>query len=281
MSSNTSNKDVGYSTRSFSESGFIAGTPVHTNKGLVAIDQLKAGDMVLSKPESGEGEQLYQRVVNIIKSVDKKKICSFQHITNVPSRFKSDNPEMETIYLTDSYPIWVHRLGEGAALNMSYELGYEVDPNKQLGWQPASDVEDMECILFDNIKTILCGTWGRHLYSTDIESVFWAKPTGYDAGLILDFRNDQQVIYFIGDRLDDCLSPEYMYSCGNYVIYGDPTLHPLVHDFLKMVRDTGLTHAFYGEAKLTVYNLEVEHYHTYYVGELGLWVHDAKAVLDE
>ena len=276
----SSDKDVEYSAHSFLESGFIAGTPVHTNKGLVAIEQLKVGDMVLSKPESGDGEQLYKRVVNTIKSVDKQNIYSFKHITNVPSRFENGNPEMETVYLTGGYPVWVNRLGEGAALNMSYELGYEVDPNKQLGWQSAKDTNEMEGVLADNSKTILSGTWGRHLYSTDIESVFWAKPTGYDAGLILDFRNDQQVIYFIGDRLDDCLSPEYMYSCGNDIIYGDPKLHPLVHDFLTMVRGTGLTHAFYGEAKLTVYNLEVEHYHTYYVGELGLWVHDAKALLD-
>jgi hypothetical protein len=44
-------------------SGFVAGTLVHTDKGLVPIEQLKVGDMVLSKHESGEGEQAYKPVV--------------------------------------------------------------------------------------------------------------------------------------------------------------------------------------------------------------------------
>ncbi|MCL2076530.1 MAG: Hint domain-containing protein [Betaproteobacteria bacterium] len=33
---------------------FIAGTLVHTREGLVPIEQIKVGDWVLSKPESGE-----------------------------------------------------------------------------------------------------------------------------------------------------------------------------------------------------------------------------------
>jgi hypothetical protein len=41
---------------------FAAGTLVHTQTGLVPIEQIKVGDMVLSKPESGEGEQAYKRV---------------------------------------------------------------------------------------------------------------------------------------------------------------------------------------------------------------------------
>ena len=36
------------------EQGFVAGTLVHTDKGLVPIEQIKVGDMVLSKPEIGE-----------------------------------------------------------------------------------------------------------------------------------------------------------------------------------------------------------------------------------
>ena len=34
--------------------GFVAGTLVHTDKGLVPIEQIKVGDMVLSKHENGE-----------------------------------------------------------------------------------------------------------------------------------------------------------------------------------------------------------------------------------
>lgn len=31
----------------------------------------------------------------------------------------------------------------------------------------------------------------------------------------------------------------------------------------------------------TVYNLEIEDYHTYFVGEHGIWVHNTKEVLPE
>jgi hypothetical protein len=54
--------------------GFVAGTLVHTDKGLVPIEQLKVGDMVLSKPESGQGEQAYKRVINTFKSAEKMPI---------------------------------------------------------------------------------------------------------------------------------------------------------------------------------------------------------------
>jgi hypothetical protein len=54
------------------EQGFVAGTLVHTDKGLVPIEQIKVGDMVLSKPESGEGELAYKPVVNTFVHEDKE-----------------------------------------------------------------------------------------------------------------------------------------------------------------------------------------------------------------
>ena len=44
--------------------GFVAGTQVHTKEGLIPIEEIKIGDMVLSKSESGEGEQAYKRVIS-------------------------------------------------------------------------------------------------------------------------------------------------------------------------------------------------------------------------
>jgi hypothetical protein len=54
--------------------GFVAGTLVHTDKGLMPIEQLKVGDMVLSKHESGEGEVAYKRVLKTFKSPEKHRI---------------------------------------------------------------------------------------------------------------------------------------------------------------------------------------------------------------
>ncbi len=46
-------------------SGFVAGTLVHTDKGLVPIQDIKVGDRVLSKDENGEGETEYKKVINL------------------------------------------------------------------------------------------------------------------------------------------------------------------------------------------------------------------------
>ncbi|MFP3354952.1 Hint domain-containing protein, partial [Pseudoalteromonas sp. SIMBA_153] len=56
--------------------GFVAGTLVHTDKGLVPIQELKIGDKVLSKDESGKGELVYKPVLRTIKSATKQKIMS-------------------------------------------------------------------------------------------------------------------------------------------------------------------------------------------------------------
>ena len=45
-------------------SGFVGGTLVHTEEGLVPIEQLKIGDKVLSKAANGLGELIYKAVMN-------------------------------------------------------------------------------------------------------------------------------------------------------------------------------------------------------------------------
>ncbi|WP_051526605.1 Hint domain-containing protein [Alkanindiges illinoisensis] len=50
------------------ESGFASGTLVHTDQGLVPIEQIEVGDRVLSKPENGIGAQVYKPVVRTVKT---------------------------------------------------------------------------------------------------------------------------------------------------------------------------------------------------------------------
>lgn len=51
---------------------FVAGTLVHTRDGLRPIEQIQVGDYVLSKPEDGNGETAYKRVVNTFEFADKE-----------------------------------------------------------------------------------------------------------------------------------------------------------------------------------------------------------------
>ncbi|HNL79384.1 MAG TPA: polymorphic toxin-type HINT domain-containing protein, partial [Agitococcus sp.] len=87
-------------SKEVSASGFVAGTLVHTDKGLVPIEQLKVGDMVLSKHESGEGEQAYKRVVNTFKSAEKLPIVSVS-FNDLSNRLGSMR-----LFCTDNHPFW-------------------------------------------------------------------------------------------------------------------------------------------------------------------------------
>ena len=63
------------------KSGFTAGTLVHTNKGLVPIEQLKIGDKVLSKPAEGLSELVYKPVLRTIVTEDVPVFLRLLHLS--------------------------------------------------------------------------------------------------------------------------------------------------------------------------------------------------------
>lgn len=65
------------------QSGFVAGTLVHTDQGLVPIEQLKVGDLVLSMPEEGVGEKAYKKVLETLISENKKIFLLSNLLVNI------------------------------------------------------------------------------------------------------------------------------------------------------------------------------------------------------
>ena len=70
--------------------GFVAGTLVHTDKGLVPIQDIKVGDLILSKPvssksEDGSGDIEYKPVLSTFKSPSKKRIFKVCLLYTSPS----------------------------------------------------------------------------------------------------------------------------------------------------------------------------------------------------
>ena len=61
--------------------GFVAGTLVHTEKGLVPIQEINVGDRVLSRSESGGGNN-FQRICKIVKNIEKASILLLTYIDN-------------------------------------------------------------------------------------------------------------------------------------------------------------------------------------------------------
>ena len=53
-------------------SGFVSGTLIHSTNRLIPIEKIQVGDLVLSKPENGEGEPYYKRVINIFEFDEKE-----------------------------------------------------------------------------------------------------------------------------------------------------------------------------------------------------------------
>lgn len=100
-------------------SGFIAGTPVHTDKGLVPIEQLKVGDLVLSQPEE-QGERAYRRITQTFVHDDAPIwVVKYMLIDgDVPWGHPEYMPKNETLhhcYVTSNHPFWVEGKGWTAA----------------------------------------------------------------------------------------------------------------------------------------------------------------------
>ncbi|MEY2864117.1 MAG: hypothetical protein RLY58_1824 [Pseudomonadota bacterium] len=121
--------------------GFVAGTLVHTDQGLVPIEQINVGNLVLSKHESGD--VAYKRVLKTFKSPEKHRIMrvgvtvpnlmdeiyknEFAQLTqkqilssakffeNSSSRYCSDP---YYVYCTENHPFWTDELRWLAAIDL-------------------------------------------------------------------------------------------------------------------------------------------------------------------
>jgi hypothetical protein len=260
---------------------FVAGTLVHTDKGLVPIEQLKVGDMVLSKHESGEGEQAYKRVVKTFKSVENKRVMTIMYSNIDPEtsiKLKSQN--FSVVYLTENHLVWVSQIGEEAAETLADEQGVDfVDPNIQLGWTPAQGLRNGMLIELENgSKGEVIDVYNQ-LFANKIDGLYWE---GLDASLdcnperLLDFRSDSRKIYHISGYVEmDCSADNAIHGT---ISSDNPDEFVAVQEFIATYGVDRKPHLYNSEiAELYVYNIEVEDFHTYYVDYFGLWVHEAEA----
>lgn len=89
---------------------FVAGTLVHTQDGLKAIEQIKVGDHVLSKPDGGEGAPDYRPVMRTVMRED-RLIWLVQYV-------RSGEMTAGALLVTGDHPFWVDRLGWTATWNL-------------------------------------------------------------------------------------------------------------------------------------------------------------------
>jgi hypothetical protein len=256
---------------------FVAGTLVHTREGLRPIEQIQVGDYVLSKPESGDGETSYQPVTKTLSYEDRE--LYLVNMTELdPSTGRVVNGKSEYVAVTGAHPIWVQ----------SY---------KQLNW-----VEDVQVIAPVNGWVSVEDIYLKNCHA------YWAGPeeqlTGPDALVLLAngapaimhspepilkaHLSNEGVLFADNDTWieDGCMGRKLLFSAnGVEFVQGSVALGDAKaagYDYtdydIDSARSVVKRSGGHLPIRRRVYNLEVAHNHSYFVGKLGLWVHNTSGL---
>jgi hypothetical protein len=263
---------------------FVAGTLVHTREGLRPIEQIKVGDFVLSKPESGEGEQSYQRVTRTYEYEDREVYFAAWIVEDrvVPRAQPVDFSKLERGYavVTGAHPFWVRQLStvneDGRSIYhdvndwMSIESMHQMDNDDRIKGRPGInfDVElangrvaslwKSEALLQDKDPNTGIGfyrqawDWG----GTEVQFT--------ENGPIATIGNTG--LFYTESGLDIDIDEETLLD------------YQMEYDWTKPL-NTQLMGQLLMRRK--VYNIEVENTHTYYVGEMGAWVHNISGIVEK
>jgi hypothetical protein len=213
-------------------SGFVAGTLVHTDQGLVPIERIKVGDLVLSRDESGAGELAYKRVTHNFCTEEQPLIASV--IANIIPDVIED---YEFIFSSYIHP---------------FAVKDKVNP-ANFNWESIGALVQGDEFVGKDEKSVFLGLLEDSVYlesaGNQIDFAFWRSPS-FRRGRLLDFNDYLDgTIKYINHSYTDTIWLDENFDENGEVRQLSP--------FLR-----------------SVYNIEVEDFHTYYVGVLGLWVHD-------
>jgi hypothetical protein len=215
---------------------FAAGTLVHTKEGLVPIEKIKVGDWVLSKNESGQGEREYKRVTQTF-------VHNEQEVMGVcfGDRFSDGTWWGDVLLATLNHPFWTETKGWVEARTFLVEKSHR---------------SKLEVLNPDAAYTYASG----RAYVTDDPHQAWV-PREYGSsatrcsGEVIDLRTAAKAW---DEQPDGTRRPRSGFWSKFFVTEGNMARFPSRKDLYRC----------------TVYNLEVEDYHTCYVGQHGVWVHD-------
>ena len=228
--------------RTITEAGacFAAGTLVHTKDGLKPIEKIQVGDWVLSKPEDGEGAQAYKRVARTFSFEDK----SVRRIRYAVMR--DGEWQQEYLIVTGNHPFWVPEIDKSG-----YSEGFF--DHLKIGWTRADELYPGSLI---ELRT---GQQAR-VMSTSLNRLWKTKQPDVALDSKIDSENGSLVNIYDGSEI-------LSWSQSGFQTY----LHD---DDTFMYREDDPVWAEKWTYCCKVYNFEVEDFHTYYVGNLGAWVHN-------
>ena len=169
---------------------FVAGTLVHTKSGLVPIETIKAGDLVLSQPEDG-GERTYKPLRNTFRFEGKEVfLVEFIREKDMLAAKREhrtyDDKTISCLVVTGNHPFWVKDVGWTQAESLEPERWLQLADGtfaKVLSSQPIYQT------LAEGIGLVPYASWepqaGTHIDLRD-GRVMW-NPSGPRAEPDLDW----------------------------------------------------------------------------------------------
>lgn len=275
--------------------GFVAGTLVHTDKGLVPIEQIKVGGLVLSRNENNpNGELAYKKVLKTFVSDKKEMIVrvAYRKELKLPENRKTYSNEKYYLYCTKRQPFWVTH---------TYSNGYD-KPYEKSHWNSATQIEGIlhsfngigflsegidyyTPLLKSNQENIAIQT---NLYRDMIglrPDKFLKDDYCEDLYGLIDFSSGKPVLLDTGtDKLHDWgkdqdiryITLQEWYAMDAMPIYPEeicPIERLYEYKFFKndLYENGFAEEAFY---QTNIYNIEVEGYHTYFANKHGILTGD-------
>ncbi|OEY92780.1 hypothetical protein BJD20_05370 [Acinetobacter proteolyticus] len=250
--------------------GFVAGTLVHTEKGLVPIQEIKVGDRVLSRHVSSKGPTEYKQVIKAFKQDVKHPVMSPLKLSN--------------ILCTEEHPFWVkdrgwipaNQIDERATIEYLLHLpNHDIsDLGRYDHLNGMDSIEDMDFHIWDSRIDNLAIIPKTNEWKYNNEIHYGYELIDFSSGkpriVLLDINDYSGLSVFIQNSFDP-----------NTISDKDKLDYSLLYKDKDKELITKYRELFYygvaggvGKPYFTyVYNIDVEDFHTYFVGEEGLWVH--------
>jgi hypothetical protein len=228
--------------------GFIAGTLVRVQTDSTRavdswkrIEQIKVGDMVLSKPELGVGELAYKRVAQTFEFENKE----IWYVSL--SGFDQNGDSYTYMGVTPNHPFYVTGYCDGLIGRNDNYTPYEIGR-----WQGVDQLEYGSVVIDANGEHYMV-TNARPFAAMKNSSLAWLQGGGY----LIGWRSEPNGVTFD-------LSIINKWGKFQEVARGDSNDAMLLFD-----DPIDGYQSYFGK----VYNFEVEDYHTYFVTMSDIWVH--------
>jgi len=228
--------------------GFPAGTMVHTDQGLVPIQDIKIGDLVLSRPES-DGEHApteYKRVL--------RAFCDGEsEVIRLICQRKSEYAEFETPryvqFLTPNQPVWGDRLSECISACDLY-IGEQV-----------SGISHTDPLILLSIDPIYKASLSPTHHLGICREPSYGLEYRNDVDILIDFDPKGYTVNY------NRFTSDYNFDRDVYCGYD--------HDAKRAI-SASFGEDPYSLLQIPVYNIEVEDFHSYFIGNQSIWVLAAK-----